>query len=120
MNRKPPKNNHYLIWQNGNRRNLQGICDVNEYANNLTDEDKTYLATFVDYHYNGNTKAGERLLGRALTKEEKKACYLRNNARNRDIMSNQGNLDYLDDNTEAVYTTDETGKCKCQKRRSTK
>ena len=56
-----------------------------DYVDDLTDEEKSWLSNFNEEYLSGNfTHKGKRL---HKTKKAKQACYTRNNARNRDIMT---------------------------------
>ncbi len=54
-----------------------------DYANQLSDKDKEYLSNFNEEYLSGNFNHKGKKLHR--TKKEKRDCYNRNNARNRDL-----------------------------------
>lgn len=57
-----------------------------DYLDKLTDKEKTWLSNFNEEYISGNFKhKGKKKFHK--TPEERRACYTRNNARNRDIYS---------------------------------
>lgn len=69
-----------------------------DYVDKLSDKDKQWLNTFTEEYTNANFNHGKKVLHK--TKAQKKDCYDRNNARNRDILTRAkaaGEAVYLED-----------------------
>ena len=69
-----------------------------DYVDKLTDKEKQWLNTFTEEYTNANFNHGKKVLHK--TKTQKKDCYDRNNARNRDILTREkaaGTALYLED-----------------------
>jgi hypothetical protein len=69
-----------------------------DYIEQLSDEEKEWLSNFNEEYISGNFSKGDKFHP---TKEEKRECYTRNNARNRCIFSISNatkTLIYLDEN----------------------
>lgn len=56
-----------------------------DYIDKLSDKEKQWLNTFCEEYNNANFNHGQKILHK--TKNLKKNCYDRNNARNRDILT---------------------------------
>lgn len=67
-----------------NLRSRYELIDY-DYIDKLSDEEKKWLNTFTEEYTNANFNHGEKQLHN--TKNSKRDCYNRNNARNRDILT---------------------------------
>ena len=69
-----------------------------DYIDSLTEEEKLYLSNFMDEYMGGNFQHPGKKLHK--TKKEKRECYTRNNARNRDlyaIFRTRGGINNIED-----------------------
>jgi hypothetical protein len=96
-------------------RRLDDVYDVLEYADKLNQEEKLFLAKFMDEYNNAKLDYDNLENNLHNTKELKKACTDRNNARNRCIYTieeAQGTLTLAgsDRELESIYygTTEDT------------
>lgn len=77
---------------NLNLRNRQELID-HDYIDKLSHEEKKFLSNFNEEYIGGNFKHSGKILHR--TKEEKRKCYGRNNARNRDLFSHHSTRGWM-------------------------
>lgn len=74
------------------------IADVGTYLDQLNDEEKAWLNSFIEEEVNANFNHSGVKLNDSSDPATRKRIYLNNNARNRDIMTRehaQGTLNYL-------------------------
>lgn len=75
------------------------IEDLASYAHTLSDKDKEWLNSFAEEYINANMKhKGKKVIPN--TKENRSKIYIKNNARNRDVLTQakaQGKALYIDD-----------------------
>lgn len=77
---------------NLNIKNRQELIDF-DYLDKLNDKEKAWLNNFVEEEINANFNHTGKILNK--TDEEKRTCYNRNNARNRDIFAIKKSHDML-------------------------
>ena len=74
------------------------LQDINDYFDTLPPKEKEWMNKFVGEYVNASFKKDTKHLHK--TKKLKKACYDKNNSRNRDIMTKKkitASLNYLED-----------------------
>lgn len=80
------------------RSRQEEITDIASYAHKLTEEEKAWANAFVEEEINANFKHKGIKINRKVA--DKRRCYTKNNARNRDILNRAkltNSLVYLDD-----------------------
>lgn len=77
---------------NLNIKNRQELIDF-DYLDKLTDKEKAWLNNFVEEEINANFNHSGKVLNKS--DKEKRTCYNRNNARNRDIFAIKKSQDML-------------------------
>ena len=111
MKKKPTKRSKAKYPALDPLLNLKSRIDLidYDYINNLDPEAKQWLNDFTEEYINANLNHKGKKLHKS--KSQKKDCYDRNNARNRDVLTKlkaSGRIEYIEDFPKLSYEDKET------------